>query len=597
MTVGRWFSIGLLAFCALLTVGLWLAQVNPYLNPADDSGRYMVLGESLAKNGDLRLINDGRQIRDTLYVPGFPAVIAVWLKVTGRDAGGVVLPVKATLLVLLLGTLPLFYLLLERARLSRPTIAAAMVAYASCPALISYANEVMSELPLLFLCLAAIVLATGERRTVVRQERPNAGAESESSDPISGGAGAHDPPALRENGVADDVPHGPVPRSGTSERRDPGPRSVPSPVCIVAALACGVLAYYVRAAGAILLLSLVIWFWRTSGWRWGVATLAVTLLAVGIWQTRSSRIIAQDPPSMPHDTYMKQFTLKDPDKPGAGRIQMNALGIASRIKRCFPPNIGNIPRAVLFSMGSPGTPWQTVFFIVAVPFTLLVGVGFIAAWRRKMLLVCGFCVLFWLFVALWPWINPRFLVPLIPYILLFLFLGAETAAARARTVVSEPAVWALQMSAFALLLIYYGRVHAVVIPREHKATLPGYTLGRSRAEAGFYAAAEWLHGREASSVVMARPPYLMYLYSGHPTTQVEPATRPQVQERAYMLPNHVAYVVADRWTWSHTDNYVGPYLREYASKWTLVWTDPMGSGVRIYRRNDAGGASAEPISG
>src|ERR1051326_5325066 len=136
----------LLCICAALMLMLWLAQINPYLNPADDSGRYMVLGESLAKTGDLRLINDVRQLRDTLYVPGLPAVIAFWLKVTGRDPGGVVVPVKFTLLLMLLGTLPLFYLLLKRPRLRPPAIAAAMIAYAACPAMISYANEIMSEM-------------------------------------------------------------------------------------------------------------------------------------------------------------------------------------------------------------------------------------------------------------------------------------------------------------------------------------------------------------------------------------------------------------------------------------------------------------------
>src|ERR1051326_3496202 len=117
----------LLCICAALMLMLWLAQINPYLNPADDSGRYMVLGESLAKTGDLRLINDVRQLRDTLYVPGFPLIIAFWLKVTGRDPGGVVLLVKLTQLLLLLGTLPLLYSLLKRARLAFPYIAAALL--------------------------------------------------------------------------------------------------------------------------------------------------------------------------------------------------------------------------------------------------------------------------------------------------------------------------------------------------------------------------------------------------------------------------------------------------------------------------------------
>ncbi|HZP82115.1 MAG TPA: hypothetical protein VFB21_10780, partial [Chthonomonadaceae bacterium] len=148
----------LLVLCGLFAFGLWALQVTPYLNPANDAGRYMVLGESLALSGDLRLLNDIRHPLDTLYPPGFPAIIAFWLKVTGRDPGGVVVPVKLTQIALLIGSLPLLYLLLKRARLPFPYIAAALFAAAFSPALIAYANEVMSEIPLLFLCLASVVL-------------------------------------------------------------------------------------------------------------------------------------------------------------------------------------------------------------------------------------------------------------------------------------------------------------------------------------------------------------------------------------------------------------------------------------------------------
>jgi hypothetical protein len=540
------FRTAIIAVCAILVVGLWLAQVNPYLNAADDSGRYMVLGESLAKTGDLRLINDVRRLRDTLYVPGLPALIAAWLKVTGRDPGGVVVAVKATLLVLLLGTLPLFYALLARAGLRRPTIAAAMIAYAACPALVSYANDVMSEMPLLFLCLASIVLATKATEEGSRE------ADRDGGPPLS------DPEAEFQNRIA----------------------------CLLGSLICAVLAYYVRAAGAVLLLSLAVWYWRSLGWKWGAATLGVLLLVVGTWQMRTQRIIAEDPPNTPHDTYMKQFTLKNPDDPTAGRIQTNALGIASRIKRCFPPNIANIPRAVLYSVGGNSRLWQGLFVVIAVPFTALVFYGWLLAWRRRMFLVCGFCVLFWIFVALWPWVNPRFLVPLVPYILLFAFIGAEAAIDMAERSLPSAAARAIGGLAMALYLLFYGRVYALVIPYEHKPTVPGYALGRTRAEAGFYAAAAWLRDREPTGIVMARPAYLMHLYSGHPTTQIEPNTAPRVQELAYMEPNHVRFLVFDRWPWAHTENYLGPYLRSYGAMWSLVWLDPRGSGVRVYRRND-----------
>lgn len=575
--VGRFrypFGRVILTVCALLVIGLWLAQINPYLNPADDSGRYMVLGESLARTGDLRLINDVRQVRDTLYVPGLPAVIAFWLKVTGQPPGAVIIPVKFTLMLCLLGTLPLFYLLLKRARLRRAAIAAAMIAYAACPAMISYANEVMSEMPLLLLCLAGIVLATTGKQSA-ESPLPSQEIDAENSENAPASSD-HNKPANGQTLQTIEAVFSKI----------QNPHSKIPVWCILGALACAALAYYVRAAGAILLISLGVWFFHKGGWRWGLVSLAVTLAAVGMWQARTSRIIATDPPNTPHDTYMKQFTLKNPDDPKAGRIQMNARGIASRIKRCFPLNIGNIPRAVLFSMNAKGSAWQALFYVVAVPFTILALYGWRVAWKRGQYLVCGFCVLFWLFVALWPWVNPRFLVPLVPYILLFVFAAADVLYDYQRERIPRILPNAIATVAMGLLLVYYARVHAVVIKREHAPTLPGYALGRSRDEAGFYAGAAWLMGREPDTIVMARPAYLMHLYSGHPTTQIEPATRPSNQEIAYMLPNHVQYLFVDRWSWAHTENYLGPYLQEYGHAWTLVWNDPAGSGVRIYRRND-----------
>jgi hypothetical protein len=356
-------------------------------------------------------------------------------------------------------------------------------------------------------------------------------------------------------------------------------------VCFLGSLVCACLAYYVRAAGAILLLSLVVWFCYRRQWGWGAVGLAMALLVVGSWQIRTSRIIASDPPNTPHDTYMKQFSLKNPDDPNGGRIQMNARGIASRIKRCFPPNIGNIPRAVLFSMGQPNTVWQRVFFVIAAPFAILALSGWILAWRKQLYLICGFSAVFWVFIALWPWLNPRFLVPLIPYIILYVFISAEALFDTLAAKLPAQAVRTVFGVSLALLFVYYGRVYAIVIPREHRGALPGYSLGRTRDEAGFYAAASWLRGREPDSVVMARPTYLMHLYSGHPTTQIEPSMNAKAQELAYMVPNHVRYLVADKWSWSHTDRYIGNYLSVYGSSWTLVWTDPLGSGVTIYRRN------------
>lgn len=518
--------------CGALIVTLWLLQLTPYLNVANDAGRYMVLGESLARTGDLRLLNDVRQPLDTLYPPGFPAIIAFWMRVTGRNAMGVVLLVKTTQLLLLLGTLPLLYALLERARLPFCYLAATLVTYAACPALISYANDVMSEMPMLFLCLASVVAVEREA-----EEK----AESEA-------------------------------REGA--------------LCKCLALLCAAGAFLMRTSGIALLLAQIAWFWRRFGWKWGLLALLATLLVVGGWLRRNAHIIKAHP-EVHYATYADQFTLRDPMKAGAGRIQLNVRGLLSRMKFGFPTYIGLVPRALLHMMAPPRTIWLALFYLLAVPLFLLMLAGLVEGWRRGLRLSCGFAVLFWLVAALWPWQNARFLVPLLPFMFVFLGLGLEKALARLSERMGPQTLRALQMTGAILLLTYFAHIHYRVIQQDRRPTMPGYAFGRSHEEAGFYAACDWLrHNTAPQDIVMGKPQYLLHLYAGNLTAQLEPTTSAHSLENAYIVPQHVRYLLQDQWSWGvpPSRNIFAPYLLTYGDEWDLAWSDPRGSGVRIWKR-------------
>ena len=558
----------------LLIIILWSLQVHPYLNPADDSGRYMVLGESLAKNGQFRLLNEPHLWRDTLYVPGFPAIIALWLRLTGKAPGDIVLQVKFTQLLFLLGSIPLFGLLLKKTGISQSLRNWFVLLFALCPTFVAYANEVMSEIPILFFFLLTLVLSENVWRHKASKSRPLPGEGTWEAEDLD----------LEKRGEPS------IPQSATPFWH----RAL--------ALASAGVSYSIRAAGVIMLLSCIVWFWNKFGWKWAAAAVIVTGLFVGSWQMRNSQILKQDPPDRPSDTYMKQFTLRNPEKEGAGRIKLDVIGLLGRARRGFPPYIGNISRSALLSMSPDKSLWRVYFYVVAVPFTLLVLLGYWEAIRRRLWLSVGFCSLFWLFVAMWPWINPRFLVPILPSILMFLALGVErfketldrSPKMNPNPVTSfyGPVVLEFHPSlssgilvlGFLVLSGYFLRVHYVSILSERKPTLPGYSLGRTKDEAGFYAACEWLKTQDKTTVVMGRPPYLLHLYSEHPCVQIEPATNPNVQEKAYMTKNRVAYLLYDTWYWSKTGKYLDPYLKEYGDKWDLVWEDKLGSKTRVYRR-------------
>jgi hypothetical protein len=615
----------LLLLCGLLLVGLWLAQAHPYLNVANDSGRYMTLGKALAETGELRLLNDARRPFDTLYPPGFPAVIAFWLQVTGRPPGDVVLLVKVTQLVLLLLALPLFLSLLERARLAFRYRAAALITLACCPAFASYANEVMSEAPFLLLCLASVVLVERDGRASSFRGTGKQGSLSSGEPPDSillpsrGQVDTTRMPPSSDEGGSRILPSGESVKdlaSGSGGKEGGG--ILPSGERAsgwrrILALACAVGAFLIRSAGVSLLLALVVWFWRRFGWKWGLTASVVAVCTVGGWQVRNRRIIANAPPGVHYSSYMEQFTLRDPMRPGAGRIQPNLKGLLLRAYEGFPTYLGMIPRTLLHAMSRRSPGWFTVFYVLAVPMALLMLLGCVVAWRRGLRLSAGFAVLFWVFAAMWPWRDPRFLVPILPFLVLFLFLGlawcAERFAREERrsAAVAEEAqastdgqgkprpytrdsrgrttLAIFEGVALGLLLLYFAQVHLTIVRQDRKPLAKGYTFGRTSDEGGFYAACAWLKANAPpSSIVMGRPAYLLYLYTDRVVTQIEPHTNPRVQEIAYMRGNNVHYLVEDAWPWSNTRKYLDPYLSEYGNRWRLVWQDPKGSGVKVWER-------------
>ena len=335
--------------------------------------------------------------------------------------------------------------------------------------------------------------------------------------------------------------------------------------------------------------TLTLWYWRRFGWKWGALVTVTSLIIVGGWQFRNRRIIQQDPPNT-HDTYLRQFTLKAPETPHSGRIQMNPKGLALRVSTGFPAYIGMIPRSILNSMslGPPVWPhvfWTRLFWVLAIPLGGLILVGYVVSAKRGLTLSALFATLFWLFSAMWPWRDARFLVPIVPFFIVFLFLAVNAISNRLRPRIGSWPLLLVQTPALTLLFVYFAHVNADARKESGGPAYPGYALGRIPEEGGFYAACDWLRQNTPhNTLVMGRPAYLLHLYSGHPTVQIEPSESPRGQEKAYIAPKHVQYLLQDVWGWAHTSQYINPYMKVYHGKWELVWKDPRRSGTRIWHR-------------
>jgi len=337
---------------------------------------------------------------------------------------------------------------------------------------------------------------------------------------------------------------------------------------------------------------LVMWFWGKFGWKWGLVAIFVSLVVVGGWIRRNSHIVKTHP-EIHYSSYADQFTLRDPMTPGAGRIPLNARGLASRLKSGIPIYIGLIPRTMLHLMAPQGSPWFIVFYVLAISSTLLMLIGFVETWRRGLTLWSGFAALFWYMTALWPWHSARFLVPILPFMFIFMTVGAAWAAnalkSSLQSGIGKTVVDAAQIIGVGLLLTYFGYVNYRVIHQERKPTELGYTFGRSKEEAGFYLACDWLrHHSDPKSVVMGKPQYLLHLYAGNFTSQLEPTDNAGNLEKAHMLPEHVRYLLEDSWRWGIMPSHeiVDTYLNIYSAEWELAWSDPNGSGTRIWKRKE-----------
>jgi hypothetical protein len=522
--------LSLITFCALLTCLLWAAQVNPYPNPFNDAARYLVLGTSVARTGDLRLLNAAHHPRDTLYPPGYPAIVAACIRMANGDPIRAVPYVKVVELLMLLACLPLLDLLLARAGLPFGYRAAGLLMTAACPALVAYANEVMSEIPMLFLGLASVALVERDVRA-------------------------------------------PDSRPGTAVR------------LISLAFACA--AFLVRTAAAPLLAVQTLWFWRRFGRLWGLAALLASCAVAGGWQMRTARIIRHAPPGIHYSTYMEQFLLRDPSEPGAGRIAPNLSGLWERAKTGIPTYIGMISRSVFHKMARD-EPGYAVFMTLAVALTLLTAIGLARGWQTGLRPSVAYWALFWLAAAMWPWRNARFLVPIVPLTLLFTVVGLRAVADRLRPHIGAPALRSPALAGALLLAAYCAYAHRYVYGEARPPVDFGYAYGRMPDEGGFYAACAWVRQRAEPGVTVAgRPPYLVYLFTGHPAVAIEPTLNARAQEIANMRRNHVRYLLQDAWVPANpsTDayRYLSAYLTVYQDQWKPVFTDPR-SGVRIWRR-------------
>jgi len=323
---------------------------------------------------------------------------------------------------------------------------------------------------------------------------------------------------------------------------------------IAAGFGCAVGALMLRSAGIALALAVVGYLLASRRFLYaGLFTLLAGTFLIA-WSVRNASVGAGP-------GYLDQFLALNPYVKEVGRL--GPADFAARVwfnLRSYALSI--TPRTVvaLFETGS----FRAIAGVILSGFG---AAGLLARARRPTVVEC-YAVLGGVVVLTWPqvWASPRFLLPMIPLVLLYVCLGLDRLTRRIRW---PGAVTGLLIVVVGLNLVVLSR-QAVRAVQDNVAFLrgdrfSGYTDDWRR----YFDCIDWL-GRNtaADAVVLARKPEYVYLFSGR-RSFCFPFSADRSEVVAAVMQSD--YVLIDNFQWSGTTAAVlGPVLESMPEEYELV---------------------------
>lgn len=528
-------SLVLLSLFTILIVAAVLAglRLNRFTAAYDDEARFLMLAESLRFHGRYDLF-DGSEHQ---FPPGIPMLFAVAMALTGtgRPLQTAILPAKVAVLLLYLPALVLLYSLLA-AQASRWVALATTAATAVNPLMTALAVEPMSDVPF----MAAAILGLW----------------------------------LLHRALAD--------RSGSWR------------LPLLAGLAAG-WAWTLRLPGAVLVsVGAAVFLLRPgpagkrfSPRRFGQAAVfvAVALLCLAPWWLYNRFDPRQQAESTATTGYLGALVGVDLYAPQVGTISLSDFGRRLALNgRLYGLGLS----LFLFAQ-----PWRQLplpeleawfgkldgFFSLLL--AALIFLGLVEGWRRRRWLLLLYVILMQAVLLVWPYYQQRYVVPLLPFYAFYLFLGLDRLYRMA--LVRAHRLSQVGMALFLTgILSFPAAVNLstglYLASLRQAPDIVAYYRPQSAQWANYFAAARWLAAQtDAGSrpIVVARKPYLLYLFFALPTVGFPASADPAVWED-YLTRQNAAYIIEDAFTWSDvTDRFLRPVLQTAPQAFLLVYeTEP-----------------------
>ena len=309
-------------------------------------------------------------------------------------------------------------------------------------------------------------------------------------------------------------------------------------------------AYHVRSFGIVLVAALILFLLQRRNWRQALIVSAASAAAALPWILRNRAVGGGG-------FYIKQLFQVNPYQPELGYL--DTAGFLSRLGDHVLWNLGQeIPAALVPHLAAGQAPQR----LVAVA---LVGIGIYALVlclrRRRFLLPVAYTALSLGLVFAWPWVDKRFLLPLVPLFVFFLLYAGCQLLERIPAAIGPPVVVAVLVLVLA-------------------ANAAGLAQLRSASQAphppwwhNYYEAGLWLrnHG-DPGQIVACRKPFWMHVVSGLPTI-VYPFKAP-AEAVETMHKRKVAYVVVDQLGFPQTQRFLVPAIGEHRQRFRGLWHAP-----------------------
>ncbi len=473
-----------LAVYTLLSVLLF----DPKVSVGGDNAVYLMLAESIVEGKGYVQLHLPDEPAHTNYPLGFP----VLLSLVHILSGGVNV-LGAKLLVVLAGIVAVFFMYGICEHLFKKKAWVVMAFLVSIPMLVSYNNEVLTEIPFLCFSMGTIYFLLKAR------------------------------PARKR--------------------------------FYWFAFGFAICALLLRTAGISLVLGVMLFLLFKKQYKYLGIFALLFVLAFVPWQIRNAKVGQEQ-------TYLEQLLAKNPYIAELGKA--GVLDLVVRVWRNFVEYCFFVLPIGLLPLLEPGV----VSWIVGSVFAALVIVGFVRRAKNRSVIE-AYSILAVIVLLGWPglWAGERFLLPLVPVLVIYIFVGLFWLERKVRWKYIVPA-----LAGILVLLngIEIGRMAGAAIRNNIRYLNGDRYAGYTQDWCCYFEAIEWIDKNiPEDRVVLARKPEFVYLLSGHKSF-CYPFTHDHAEVRAAI--DKSDYILFDNFQWTNlTLCFLNPVLREEPDRYRAVY--------------------------